>query len=185
MSPGKPPSAYRPDLRPMLILAGVLVVVVAGWIILSPRILPPAGDPIAALAGSWTLHPDDPARTTLALESGSYRLEGAVEFQGSGAAAYGDGHLTLRADPTCPDAVGRYAVTLGDVDRYGLLDQFRAQSMTLVVVEDSCAGGVRAATLTAGPWILRRSARPDAHGICDPPTDEAAVTGHWPEPSGC
>ena len=39
--PRKPPSSYRPDLRPMLILAAVLVGVVIGWIILSPIILPP------------------------------------------------------------------------------------------------------------------------------------------------
>jgi len=37
----KPPSAYRPDLRPMLILAGVLLGVILGWIVLSPIILPP------------------------------------------------------------------------------------------------------------------------------------------------
>jgi hypothetical protein len=37
----KPPSAYRPDLRPILILAGVLVLVILGWIVLSPLILPP------------------------------------------------------------------------------------------------------------------------------------------------
>ena len=41
-APRKPPSAYRPDLRPMLILAGVLVLVVVGWILLSGLILPPA-----------------------------------------------------------------------------------------------------------------------------------------------
>jgi hypothetical protein len=39
--PDRPPSSYRPDLRPMLILAAVLVGVVIGWIILSPLILPP------------------------------------------------------------------------------------------------------------------------------------------------
>jgi hypothetical protein len=39
---GKPPSAYRPDLRPMLVLAGLLVLVILGWIVLSPLILPPA-----------------------------------------------------------------------------------------------------------------------------------------------
>jgi hypothetical protein len=186
MSPGKPPSAYRPDLRPMLILIGMLVVVVAGWIILSPRILPsPSGDATAALAGSWTLHPDDPGSTTLALESNRYRLEGAVEFHGSGAAAYGNGRLTLSADPACPGVVGQYAVRLGDVKRYGLLDQFRAQSMTLQAIEDSCSDGMRAGTLVAGTWILRRSGRADVHGVCDPPTTEAGVTGHWPEPTGC
>jgi hypothetical protein len=186
MSPGKPPSAYRPDLRPMLILVGVLAVVVVGWIILSPRILPSAsGDATAALAGSWTLHPDDPGSTTLALESGSYRLDGAVEFHGGGTAAYRDGRLTLSADPACPGVVGQYAVMLGDVKRYGLLDQFRAQSMTLQAIDDSCAGGMRTDTLVASAWILRRSARADVHGVCDPPTTEAGVSGHWPEPTGC
>jgi hypothetical protein len=39
-SPGsKPP--YRPDLRPMVVLIGMLVVILVGWIILSPVILPP------------------------------------------------------------------------------------------------------------------------------------------------
>jgi hypothetical protein len=40
--PFKPPTDYRPDLRPMLILAGMLVLVVIGWIFLSGLILPPA-----------------------------------------------------------------------------------------------------------------------------------------------
>jgi hypothetical protein len=34
------PRDYRPDLRPMLILALALVAVVIGWILLSPAILP-------------------------------------------------------------------------------------------------------------------------------------------------
>jgi hypothetical protein len=38
----RPPSAYKPDLRPILILVGLLVAVVIGWILLSPIILPPA-----------------------------------------------------------------------------------------------------------------------------------------------
>jgi hypothetical protein len=35
------PQDYRPDLRPMLILAGLLVAVVIAWLLLSPLILPP------------------------------------------------------------------------------------------------------------------------------------------------
>jgi hypothetical protein len=35
----KPP--YRPDLRPMVVLIGMLVVILVGWILLSPLILPP------------------------------------------------------------------------------------------------------------------------------------------------
>ena len=34
------PRDYRPDLRPMLILGGLLVLVIVGWILLSPLILP-------------------------------------------------------------------------------------------------------------------------------------------------
>lgn len=40
--PPRPPSSYRPDLRPMLILLGVLVGVIVGWLLLGPLILPPA-----------------------------------------------------------------------------------------------------------------------------------------------
>ena len=39
--PQRPPSDYRPDLRPMLILAGLLLAVIVGWFLLSPIILPP------------------------------------------------------------------------------------------------------------------------------------------------
>jgi hypothetical protein len=38
----KEPRDYRPDLRPMLILAGLLLAVVLAWLLLSPIILPPA-----------------------------------------------------------------------------------------------------------------------------------------------
>lgn len=29
------------------------------------------------------------------------------------------------------------------------------------------------------------SGRDGFYGICDAPNEEAAITGHWPEPSGC
>ena len=38
--PGKRPSDYRPDLRPFLILGGLLLVVIVAWVVLSPLILP-------------------------------------------------------------------------------------------------------------------------------------------------
>jgi len=38
--PRRQPGDYRPDLRPMLILFGLLVVVVVSWLLLSPLILP-------------------------------------------------------------------------------------------------------------------------------------------------
>jgi len=34
------PGDYRPDLRPMLILGGLLLVVLVGWILISPLVLP-------------------------------------------------------------------------------------------------------------------------------------------------
>jgi hypothetical protein len=40
-APRKAPTEYRPDLRPILLLAGTLLLVVVGWIVLSPVILPP------------------------------------------------------------------------------------------------------------------------------------------------
>lgn len=40
---GGPP--YRPDLRPMLILVGLLVAVVVGWILLGPLIIGGANAP--------------------------------------------------------------------------------------------------------------------------------------------
>jgi hypothetical protein len=36
----KGPGDYRPDLRPMLIVGGLLVLVVLGWVVISPVILP-------------------------------------------------------------------------------------------------------------------------------------------------
>ncbi|HUG74310.1 MAG TPA: hypothetical protein VMM81_01350 [Acidimicrobiia bacterium] len=38
--PGRSPRDYRPDLRPMLILVGLLVAVVLAWLVVSPLILP-------------------------------------------------------------------------------------------------------------------------------------------------
>jgi hypothetical protein len=37
---GRSPRDYRPDLRPMLILLGLLLAVVVAWLFISPLILP-------------------------------------------------------------------------------------------------------------------------------------------------
>lgn len=180
------PSQYRPDLRPMLILAAVLVAIVVGWLAIGPLVLPdpvPAA-PGASLDGRWTRTPDTPLATTLTLGDSLYALSGELAFTGSGQLAIGEDELTLVADPACPNAVGRYRLGLGNIDRYGLLPENRAQVMSLTLIEDECADGARAATLVE-TWVLRASRRDDVHGICDPPNEEAAITGHWPEPSGC
>ena len=181
------PSRYRPDLRPMFVLGVMLLVVLVGWILIGPRILPPATPPSAggSLDGRWTRTPDEPMATTLTLDGGTYALAGALPFTGSGRSTVAGDELRLAADPACPETVGRYGVRLGDVDRFGLLPEHRAQTMWLTLLDDACANGSRAETLTARRWLLRASGRDDAHGICDPPNEEAAITGHWPEPSGC
>jgi hypothetical protein len=40
--PRRSPRNYRPDLRPMLILGGLLLAVIVGWILISPLLLPAA-----------------------------------------------------------------------------------------------------------------------------------------------
>jgi hypothetical protein len=177
------PSEYRPDLRPMLILGGFLVAVVVGWILLGPLILPEREAAGTGLDGRWTRTPADPLATTLVLSGSTYSIEGQLPFAGSGSATSADGQLVLADDPSCGETVGTYAVELGDVDRFGLLPENRAQTMSLTVIDDSCEA--RAGALASGTWTLRASGRDGVHGICDPPNEEAAITGHWPEPSGC
>lgn len=40
--PPRSPRSYRPDLRPLAILVTLIVVVIIGWLFISPAILPPA-----------------------------------------------------------------------------------------------------------------------------------------------
>lgn len=65
-------------------------------------------------------------------------------------------------DPTCQDGVGVYEWALED------------GSLTLSVIDDTCAIGVRADNFTSLPW-----------DSCQPPTLEAAISGHWYMPPGC
>ena len=181
--PRRDPSHYRPDLRPMLILAGLLVAVVVGWVLLGPRILPSAGhgQSETGLDGRWTRTPDDPLATTLTIDGAGYALSGGLPFTGAGRASLEADVLLLADDRACSTA-GRYTVELGDVDRPGLLPEHRAQTLTLRPISDPCA---ERADALGGTWTLRASGRDGVHGICDPPNEEAAITGHWPEPSGC
>lgn len=40
--PPRSPRDYRPDLRPIGLLVALLVLVILGWLFLSPLVLPPA-----------------------------------------------------------------------------------------------------------------------------------------------
>jgi len=77
------------------------------------------------------------------------------------AIAAGD-RLLLANDPVCIDDIGLYRWRL---------DEGR---LVLEVIDDPCAIRLRAVNLGGQDW------RP-----CRPPSVEAAVTGHWPEPEGC
>jgi hypothetical protein len=70
--------------------------------------------------------------------------------------------LQLFNDPNCTDVVGQYTWALED----GVL--------TLALVDDPCAIRLRAKNFTFQPWES-----------CQPPNQEAAITGHWPVPAGC
>jgi hypothetical protein len=156
-------------------------------VIIGPLVLPPANDAAApaskGLDGRWTRTPDEPLATTLELSGPSYTLGGALEFESAGSATVSGDELMLADDPACPGVVARYAFELGSVDRFGLLPENQAQTMSLTVLTDECAA--RADALSAETWTLRGSGREGIYGICDPPNEEAAITGHWPEPSGC
>ena len=70
--------------------------------------------------------------------------------------------LDLFNDPNCIDVTGRYTWALVD----GVL--------TLTVSDDPCAIKLRAKNITFQPWES-----------CQPPNQEAAISGHWPAPLGC
>jgi hypothetical protein len=49
-----------------------------------------------------------------------------------------------------------------------------AGQLILEVIHDECGFGLRAASLTAQPWLS-----------CQPPSTEAAISDHWQKPPGC
>ena len=179
----RPPSGYRPDLRPLGLLALLLIAVVAGWIYLGPRILPATDRQVPGpLDGRWTLSAKEPLATTLEIRDGLFRLDGDLALTGAGTASVSGSTLTLIGPDGC-GAPGMYAIELGHVDRPGLLPQFRAQTLSLRTIQDGCP--LRRDVVAERLWLLRASFRDGVHGICDPPNQEAAITGHWPEPAGC
>lgn len=78
--------------------------------------------------------------------------------------------LTLINDPECATDIGTYRV-----ERDGAQLRFD-------VVDDPCAFGQRTRDLTERTWTPADIARGES---CQPPNTEAAISGHWPEPSGC
>ena len=70
--------------------------------------------------------------------------------------------LLLFNDPHCLTIVGSY------------IWRVEERQLVLELIDDTCAISMRGKNLTKQPWKS-----------CQPPTEEAATTGHWPVPPGC
>jgi hypothetical protein len=70
--------------------------------------------------------------------------------------------FVLANDPACQECIGVYTWKLED------------GRLRLRTIDDPCAIKLRAMNFTQQPWLS-----------CRPPSTEAAVSGHWPQPAGC
>jgi hypothetical protein len=112
--------------------------------------------------GDWILY----------LDRGAFRVshEG-TGFQGVGSFTVSDDQLLLFNDPNCHLDVARYRWRLAGT------------SLTLEPLEDTCGFGLRSTNLAHGSW--ERQDQGLKADPCQPPSMEAAITGHWPMPPGC
>ena len=103
--------------------------------------------------GTWKLH----------LSEGVFRI--FHEFSGwrsIGSFVVEENKVRLFNDPTCMEVTGSYLWAL------------ETGRLSLQVIKDECAIGMRAKNLIKQPW---RS--------CQPPTTEAGFSGRWEKPPGC
>jgi hypothetical protein len=144
----------------MLILFALIAVVVIGWVVIGPRILPRGTEVTPTtdqLDGDW-IRAADPG-VTLELADGTYELRGAPEFSGHGTAVLYQGELILSDDPGCPENVGRYEVNPEALDG--------GQRLLLTLIEDACGTGTRAAAV-GGEWVVSGSQELPASGWIGP-----------------
>ncbi len=120
--------------------------------------------PYKAEGGEWVLK----------LEAGVFRVSHELTgFQGVGSFTVNGEEITLFNDPNCHEEVGLYRWRLN------------GGSLALEVVDDPCAFGLRAKNLATGPWVNWEDQVGQDNERCQPPSIEAAVTGHWPIPPEC
>ena len=99
----------------------------------------------------------------LNLDRGMYRIfHEATGWFSVGSFTVSDDQLILFNDPTCIDTVGLYQWSLADGE------------LKLTALADTCQVERRARSFANLGWAS-----------CQPPNTEAAVTAHWPQPSGC
>jgi hypothetical protein len=99
----------------------------------------------------------------LNLNKGVFRIfHKATGWKDIGSFFISGNQLILANDPVCHEIIGVYTWKLEE------------GKLTLNVIEDKCAIGLRAMNLMKLPWLS-----------CQPPSTEAAITDHWPKPAGC
>ena len=99
----------------------------------------------------------------LNLRGGVFRIFHAITgWKDIGSFFVSADQLILANDPVCHEVFGLYRWNLEE------------GNLTLTVIEDKCAIGLRAMNLTHLPWLS-----------CQPPNPEAATTDHWSKPAGC
>lgn len=99
----------------------------------------------------------------LNLDKGIFRLY--HEFTGwhtLGSFAILEDRIVLFNDPHCYETVGVYAWRVDE------------GQLVFEVIEDGCGTDLRTKRFTHLPWTS-----------CQPPSAEAAISGHWPTPIGC
>lgn len=105
---------------------------------------------------------------------GVYRIwHNTANFTGVGSSTVRDDHLLLFNDPNCHLDVGTYFWAL------------HGRELVLLAQDDPCAWGLRPANLGKGAWIQQADAEGTLIDPCQPPSLEAAITGHWLVPQGC
>lgn len=117
-------------------------------------------------------YPLDRGSSTLSMDAGRYEMVHELpRYRMIGHFTVSGDRLTLFNDAECTGVVGSYTWSL------------RGDSLVLEVLDDRCGFGQRAKDFTAVPWTRLGPAA--LFDRCEPPSHEAAVTGHWPAPSGC
>jgi hypothetical protein len=164
--------------------AGPTPTEVEGWAGLQMQVPYPFGTPLppaeaSPLDGTYVKFYDDPNTPVPCKRCPDYLLHGGVwlmrfhegvfriyhpntDWKSLSSFTVSGNALALFNDPNCIDITGQYTWTLEE----GVL--------MLSVVDDPCAIRLRAQNITFQPWES-----------CQPPNQEAAISGHWRVPAGC